>query len=44
MAVVLTLGREILDLDSNKKILFLSAQNSPDIKLEGLEMGAADYI
>jgi len=40
----LDLGREILELDSNKKILFLSAQNSPDIKLEGLEMGAADYM
>ena len=40
----LDLGREILDLDINKKILFLSAQNSPDIKLEGLEMGAADYM
>ena len=40
----LDLGREILESNANQKILFLSAQNSPDIKLEGLEMGASDYM
>ena len=30
--------------NSSQKIIFLSAQNSPDIKLEGLEVGAEDYI
>ena len=30
--------------NSAQKIIFLSAQNSPDIKLEGLEVGAEDYI
>ena len=30
--------------NSSQKIIFLSAQNSPDIKLEGLEVGAEDFI
>lgn len=40
----LELGRLISHQFSTTKILFLSAQNSPDIKLEGLELGAIDYI
>ena len=40
----LNLAKKILDSDKDAKIIFLSAQNSPDIKLEGLEIGAADYM
>ena len=40
----LDLGRHIAQYFQQTKILFLSAQNSPDIKLEGLELGAIDYI
>ena len=40
----LELGRLISTQFKETKILFLSAQNSPDVKLEGLELGAIDYI
>ena len=40
----LSLTKKILNSDKDAKIIFLSAQNSPDIKLEGLELGAADYM
>ena len=40
----LELGRLISTQFTQTKILFLSAQNSPDVKLEGLELGAIDYI
>ena len=40
----LDLAKIILNSDKNSRIIFLSAQNSPDIKLEGLELGASDYI
>ena len=40
----LELGRLISSQFKQTKILFLSAQNSPDVKLEGLELGAIDYI
>ena len=40
----LELGRLIKRQFPTTQILFLSAQNSPDIKLEGLELGAIDYI
>ena len=40
----LELGKLITKQFKRTKILFLSAQNSPDIKLTGLEMGAIDYI
>ncbi len=40
----LELGRLIKGQFPHTQILFLSAQNSPDIKLEGLELGAIDYI
>ena len=40
----LSLAKRILNSDKDAKIIFLSAQNSPDIKLEGLELGAADYM
>ena len=40
----LELGRLITKQFPRTKILFLSALNSPDIKLEGLELGAIDYI
>lgn len=40
----LELGRLVKGQFPQTQILFLSAQNSPDIKLEGLELGAIDYI
>ena len=40
----LDLAKEIFKQNKNQRLLFLSAQNSPDIKLEGLELGADDYM
>lgn len=40
----LELAREIFSINKQQRLLFLSAQNSPDVKLEGLELGADDYM
>ena len=40
----LQLAREFKKERKNFVLLFLSAQNDPDIKVEGLEIGAEDYI
>lgn len=38
------LGREFRNIKKNFSLLFLSAQNDPDTRLAGLEIGAEDYI
>ncbi len=40
----LTLARELRDIRKDFVLLFLSALNDPDTKVEGLEIGADDYI
>ncbi|MCR9204333.1 MAG: response regulator transcription factor, partial [Halobacteriovoraceae bacterium] len=40
----LELAREFRALNKNFLLLFLSALNDPDTKVEGLEIGAEDYI
>ena len=40
----LDLAREFRELNKNFLLLFLSALNDPDTKVEGLEIGAEDYI
>ncbi|MCY4524477.1 MAG: response regulator transcription factor [Halobacteriovoraceae bacterium] len=40
----LNLAREFRKKEKDFVLLFLSAQNDPDIKVEGLETGADDYI
>lgn len=40
----LELGKEFREQNKNIVLLFLSAQNDPDIRLLGLELGADDYI
>ncbi len=40
----LELAREFQKINNDLIILFLSAQNDPEIKVEGLELGAVDYI
>lgn len=40
----LELAREFRSLNKNFLLLFLSALNDPDTKVEGLEIGAEDYI
>ena len=40
----LKLAKEFKKERENFVLLFLSAQNDPDIKVEGLEIGAEDYI
>ena len=38
------LSKEIKQANPEQKIIFLSAQDSPDTKVAGLELGAEDYI
>lgn len=40
----LNLARKFRSLRKDFVLLFLSAQNTPEIKVEGLELGADDYI
>lgn len=40
----LNLARNFIDVRKDFVLLFLSAQNDPEIKLAGLEIGAEDYI
>src|SRR5690606_10779223 len=40
----LELGRQFKRQNSDLVLLFLSALNDPDTKVEGLELGAYDYI
>ncbi len=40
----LTLAREFRQKNQNFVLLFLSAQNDPETKYQGLELGAEDYI
>ncbi len=40
----LELAKDLRKLRKDFVLLFLSAQNSPEIRLEGLELGAQDYI
>ncbi len=40
----LDFGRLLRKINSKTCLLFLSAQNDPDTKVEGLEIGAEDYI
>lgn len=40
----LALARELREIQKDFILLFLSAQNDPETKLEGLNMGAEDYI
>lgn len=40
----LELAREFRNIRKDFVLLFLSALNDPDIRVEGLEIGAADYI
>jgi two-component system alkaline phosphatase synthesis response regulator PhoP len=40
----LDLAREFRELDREMVLLFLSAQNDPEIRVQGLEIGAHDYI
>jgi two-component system alkaline phosphatase synthesis response regulator PhoP len=40
----LTLGRELRNLRKDFVLLFLSAQNDPETKVDALEIGAEDYI
>ena len=40
----LDLAREFKKMREDFVLLFLSVQNNPDIKVEGLEVGAEDYI
>lgn len=40
----LDLAREFVQVHPSPLILFLSAQNDPDLRVEGLEIGAVDYI
>ena len=40
----LNLGREFRGERKDFVLLFLSAQNDPEVKVEGLEIGAEDYI
>ncbi len=40
----LDFGRHLRNISNNTVIIFLSALNDPDTKVEGLEIGAEDYI
>jgi two-component system alkaline phosphatase synthesis response regulator PhoP len=40
----LTLAKEFRQINQNFVLLFLSAQNDPETKYQGLELGAEDYI
>lgn len=40
----LTLAKELREKNQNFVLLFLSAQNDPETKYQGLELGAEDYI